>query len=95
MVQMKKQLLLICALLLVALTSACSRNAPAQDDNSTARPTDSQETRTADKQNQELQHQIEQIASAAKGPVGVEALVMETGERVLLNPHDHFSMQSV
>ena len=95
MVQMKRQLLLIYALLLVALTSACSSSAPAQNNNSRARPTDSQETRTADKQNQELQHQIEQIASAAKGRVGVAALVMETGETASLNPRDHFPMQSV
>src|SRR6266850_792207 len=95
MVQMKRQLLLIYALLLVALTSACSSSAPAQNNNSRAGPSDAQETRTADKQNQELQHQIEQIASAAKGRVGVAALVMETGETASLNPREHFPMQSV
>ncbi len=42
-----------------------------------------------------LQNQIEQIASAAKGRVGVSALVLETGETIYLNPHDHFPMQSV
>ena len=38
---------------------------------------------------------MEQIASAAKGRVGVAAVVLETGESVSLNPHDHFPMQSV
>jgi len=42
-----------------------------------------------------LQKQIEQIALAAKGRVGVAALVLETGESASLNPHDHFPMQSV
>jgi beta-lactamase class A len=95
MVQMKRHLPFLYALLLVALASACLRSAPAQNNNSTERPTDSQATKTADKKNQELQHQIEQIASAAKGRVGVSALVMETGETVSLSPHDHFPMQSV
>jgi beta-lactamase class A len=48
-----------------------------------------------DKQNGELRKQIEQIASAAKGRVGVAAEVLETGESVSLNPHEHFPMQSV
>jgi beta-lactamase class A len=48
-----------------------------------------------DKHNEELQKQIEQIASAAKGRVGVAAEVLETGESVSLNPHEHFPMQSV
>ena len=36
-----------------------------------------------------------QIASEAKGKVGVAALVLETGDTVSLNPRDHFPMQSV
>src|ERR1044071_1794863 len=48
-----------------------------------------------DKQTDALQKQIEQIASAAKGHVGVAAEVLETGESVSLNPHEHFPMQSV
>ena len=54
-----------------------------------------QETKTPGDQTGELQKQIEQIASAAKGHVGVEAIVLETGEIVSFNPHDHFPMQSV
>jgi beta-lactamase class A len=42
-----------------------------------------------------LQEQLEQIASAAKGRVGVSAVVLETGETVSLNPREHFPMQSV
>ena len=48
-----------------------------------------------DPQNQDLHTQLDRIASAAKGRVGVAALVLETSEAVSLNPHDHFPMQSV
>lgn len=42
------------------------------------------------------QKQIAEIASLAKGPVGVSAMVLETGETVAsLNPQDHYPMQSV
>jgi hypothetical protein len=37
--------------------------------------------------NQELRNQIEEIASAAKGRVGVAAVVLETEESVSLNPY--------
>src|SRR5256712_2950107 len=83
------------ALLLISLNSACSRSAIPQTGNPTNKLTDFQAVRTTDAQSQELQNQIEQIASAAKGKVGVAALVLETGESVSLNPHDHFPMQSV
>ena len=46
-------------------------------------------------QNEGLRKQIEQIAAAAKGRVGVAAEVLETGESVSLNPHEQFPMQSV
>jgi beta-lactamase class A len=42
-----------------------------------------------------LQNQLAQIASIARGKVGVMAVVLETGEMASLNPHDHFPMQSV
>src|SRR2546428_1644440 len=83
------------ALLLISLNSACSRSAIPQTGNPTNKLTDFQAVRTTDAQSQELQNQIEQIASAAKGKVGVSALVLETGATVSLNPHDHFPMQSV
>jgi len=45
--------------------------------------------------NSQLQNQLAQIASAAKGKVGIAVALLETGETVSLNPHDHFPMQSV
>ncbi len=80
-------------LLFISLTSACSSASPNQNENQTTKQTDSQKTNTDDAQ--ELRKQIEQIASAAKGRVGVAALLLETGETVSLNPQDHFPMQSV
>ena len=88
-----KTILMTCAFLLIS-GSACSRNAPATISDSTNR-VNSPIAKTKDAQNQELQRQLAQIASAAKGNVGAAALVLETGESVSLNPHDHFPMQSV
>lgn len=82
------------ALLLISLTAACSNGALTQErpahttQNAVAR-------QKAELQNTELQTQLTQIASAAKGRVGMAAVVLETGETVSLNPHDHFPMQSV
>ncbi len=87
-----KKILSVYVLLFIFLTSAC----PAQKDSSTtvniANP---QPTKTTEKQNTELQKQIEQMASAAKGRVGVKALLLETGESVALSSNEHFPMQSV
>ncbi len=60
-----------------------------------AAPTESQTAKAKPTPNQELLKQIEQTATDAKGKVGVAALVLETGETVSLNPHEHFPMQSV
>ena len=43
----------------------------------------------------ELEKQIAKIAEAAKGKVGVAAVVLETGESASLNADQHFPMQSV
>src|SRR5437763_5694579 len=44
----------------------------------------------------ELTAKIAQIAAAAKGRVGVSAMVLESGDTLAsLNPQDHFPMQSV
>ena len=89
-----KKLLLTYALLLISLISACSNSATTQEkavhttQNAVAK-------KKQELQNAELQNQIDQIASAAKGKVGVAAVILETGETVSLNPHDHFPMQSV
>src|SRR5712671_1882742 len=42
-----------------------------------------------------LQNQLVQIASEARGKVGIAAMVLETGDTVSLNPRGHFPMQSV
>ena len=42
-----------------------------------------------------LQNQLVQIASAARGRVGVSAIVIETNETFSLNSQDHHPMQSV
>ena len=75
------------------LITICACNAATQTQNvATSSPTPSQ---AIVKKNDELQKQIEQIATAAKGRVGVAAEVLETGESVALNLHEHFPMQSV
>lgn len=75
------------------LITICSCNAATQ--NQTVATNTSRQTKTTDKQNDELRKQIEQIAAAAKGRVGVAAEVLETGESVSFSPHEHFPMQSV
>ncbi len=80
-------------LLFITLTAACSsgihQNRPAHTtQNAVAR-------QKQELQDAELQEQLEQIAAAARGKVGIAALALETGENVSLNPHDHFPMQSV
>jgi len=82
-------------LTVIFLTTACSGNATSQNNNLKGDVTDSPKTKTDDKRNDELRNQIEQIASAAKGRVGVMATVLETGESISLNPGEHFPMQSV
>ncbi|HRI03646.1 MAG TPA: class A beta-lactamase-related serine hydrolase [Pyrinomonadaceae bacterium] len=47
------------------------------------------------KQDAELEKQIADIAAAAKGKVGVAAVVLETGEAAFLNADGHYPMQSV
>jgi beta-lactamase class A len=89
-----KRISLTCAFLIISLTSACSNSVNSQEE--AVRTTQNAVAR----QNQELQdvriqNQLDQIASAAKGKVGVAAVVLETGATVSLNPHDHFPMQSV
>ena len=76
----------------VLLIAICSCNAASQKNVATSSPTASQ---NSTQQNDELRKQIEEIASAAKGRVGVAAEVLETGESVSLNPQEHFPMQSV
>jgi beta-lactamase class A len=83
-----KRSLLILSFVFLPLITICSCNAASS-------PAESQKTKATDKQNEELRKQIEQIAAVAKGRVGVAAEVLETGESISLNPHEHFPMQSV
>ena len=85
-------LLLRFTLIFLPLVTIYSCNASTQNQNSAV---SSQQTKSPDKQNDELRKRLEQIASIAKGRVGVAAEVLETGESVSLNLHEHFPMQSV
>ena len=81
------------ALLFITLTAACSSGVP---QNRSAHTTQRAVARQKHElQDAELQEQLEQIAAAARGKVGIAALALETGETVSVNPHDHFPMQSV
>lgn len=84
-------------LTLIVLAPACSG---CHNKNSTVAVSYSQRTRPdnarrAEPPNRDLQNQLAQIAAAAKGKVGVMAVVIESGETASLNPRDHFPMQSV
>ncbi len=80
-------------LFLVSLASSCSRVITTQTAQGKKQNDSDQQIQAVE--NPELRKQIEQIAAAAKGRVGMAAVVFETGETVSLNPHDHFPMQSV
>ena len=83
-------------LIFISLATACSSQATTQNNNLAVRPAaSSQEAKTDDNQTGELQKQIEQAASAAKGRVGVAATILETGESISLLPGERFPMQSV
>jgi beta-lactamase class A len=90
-----KGILLRLGFVFLPLVTIFSCNAATQKENSTATNTESQKTKAPDKKNTELQKQIEQIATVAKGRVGVAAEVLETGESVSLNPREHYPMQSI
>ena len=87
---MKK--IIFAALLSISLTSACF----AQKDNPTSNlANNSPQLKMEDTPDENLRNQIEKIASAAKGRVGVGAVVLETGNSVSLNQNERFPMQSV
>src|SRR5258708_16934574 len=80
--------------LLIPLSLACSSGTITQNNLPGAQVNDVQRTRTHN-QNKQLQTQLDQMASAAKGKVGVAAVVLGTRGTGLLNSHHHFSMQRV
>ena len=79
-------------LLFVFMASNCAAQKIKPSNNPAANTTPA---KTAAKTDTELQKQIEQIASEAKGRVGVKAEILETGETVALNGDERFPMQSV
>lgn len=96
------------AFLLISLTSACSGGVVTRE--KAVQPSQSAVAQKSHGlEDAELQKQIEAIASAAKGHVGMTAVVLEEEKAVgskqkaesteqktvSLNPHDHFPMQSV
>jgi beta-lactamase class A len=87
--------MIIYALIFSSLNLACSNRPTAQSDNLRGNQTHSPEAKPDNKLTNDLQNQIERIASVAKGRVGVAATVLETGESISLNPDEHFPMQSV
>jgi beta-lactamase class A len=80
--------------LIISMSLACSGGATTQNSNPGATPGESQAAKT-DNHDAEFQTQLDQIASAARGRVGVAAVVLETGEALYLNPRYHYPMQSV
>lgn len=54
-----------------------------------------QEPKIEDQELADLTGQLQRIADEAKGRVGVDAVVLETGESVSIEPEGHFPMQSV
>ena len=88
-----KSILPAYALLLFTVTAACSGNVLTQEQPVSTKSVEGKSS--PELQNPELQTQLEKLASDARGHVGAAALVLETGESVSINPHDHFPMQSV
>lgn len=87
-----KKFLLIYISIFISFTLACSASKPQKESSVNSTPEKKDQTEKVD---ENLVKQIETIASEAKGKVGVEAVVFETGESVSLNRKDHFPMQSV
>lgn len=91
----------ISTLFFIFLTMACpaqkenSSNAETNTNFNSAAKTPPTETPITEKTDDELQKQIAQIASAAKGQVGAKAILLETGETFSLDASGRFPMQSV
>ncbi|HEX8173807.1 MAG TPA: class A beta-lactamase, subclass A2 [Pyrinomonadaceae bacterium] len=84
-------------LIAVAVFAACSGSGAANRNAGTQPPgaSASETPKTVEREDAELQRQIAQIASDAKGRVGVRALLLETGQSISLNAKEHYPMQSV
>lgn len=88
--------MLLTLLVLISLSSGCSRSVATKPAVVNDRPQSEQTTVESQPNNQSLQKQIEQIAATAKGRVGMSAVLLETGEKIAsLDPGGDFPMQSV
>ena len=86
--------LLISTLIFVSLVCGCSTRQAAVDSRQTSDVGNQKSDGSA--RFAAVQKQIEQIASNAKGRVGVSTVLLETGETIVsINAQDHFPMQSV
>jgi beta-lactamase class A len=90
-----KRVLLRLGFVFLVLAAICSCSAASKTETVPASSPAPSQTKATDNENDELRKQIEQIASVAKGRVGVAAEVLETGESVSLKLREHFPMQSV
>lgn len=91
------QTMWLCRGLLFLFVSICSCSAAPQTHNpvTLSSPTPSAQRERTPEEDTELRNQIEQIASVAKGRVGVAARRVDTDQFVLINAREHFPMQSV
>jgi beta-lactamase class A len=89
-----KKIFFIIPVLSIALASACSGILSKRDE-FRDKVQEFQEPKFEDKKLDELTVLIEKTAGAAKGRVGVFAVVLETGESVSLDENSQYPMQSV
>lgn len=85
---------LVFLFVILSLFPACSRILSKRDE-FRDKVTEFQEPKIDDQKLAELSVLIEKTAAAAKGRVGVNAVVLETGEDVSLDADGHYPMQSV
>jgi beta-lactamase class A len=85
-------------MLLLSAMSGCTRTdslppeMPMSSRSNSSRPA---AERPAEKEDKQLEQALATIAEAAKGKVGVGAVMLETGDTAYLNRDQHFAMQSV
>jgi beta-lactamase class A len=74
---------------------SCTYNNEISDPAAASRPVPAVPPRPMEKIDHELERAIADIAQAAKGKVGVGAVLVETGDAAYLDRRGHFAMQSV
>lgn len=81
--------------LMSGCTSKTAESTIVKNNNAVEKPAAASELLASDPSTSALHNEIEQIASAAKGRVGMAATLLETGESVAFNADQQFPMQSV